>query len=187
MRFWSYRLYEHIENVWETITVDGHTNCYTQQVTWNKTFTYSVTETMIHTANGSEEDTIGLEVGNDNIAKVGLQHATLQENGWQYVDSWEEIQSKSVSIPVAPCSGVTYTLRGKRRDGTQTGKFSIKYSVNYTVLGSTEVHTFYGECKVSESMAASSKKYISIEDRVDPRTPRCSVDSPCAECTGAGE
>lgn len=171
-----------VKNIWENIATDTKANCTLDPISWKFTYTKNESESINHSMTGQLETQVALKVGQKDVGEVGLQHATVTTNGWQYIDTWSSSIQDETTIPVGACSAKRIVMRGKYRKGDHKGVGWIDFFVRFR-LSFQSWQDGTGECARTTSNAVGLKKYVSYASRVDSVNPNCAADSPCKKCT----
>lgn len=172
-----------LEEDWEVIKEFSASNCSKIPVTNTFNTSYTESESISHSLSGELETQVGLKVGQKDIAEVGLEHATLDSNGWQYTDVYSHGFTTSTTTTLGPCKGIKYSFQGKYRKGNHSGTGRYDFIMNFRVIFSSSIETVSGSCKPTDSHAFGQKRYLDYRKIITSIRPECAPSDGCKNCT----
>jgi len=158
-------------------------NCSSTDVTQGYTLNGTETESESHSKSGELKSEVAVKVGAKDVGELGLTHASIQGNGWQYAASYSQSISSTSSMTVGPCKGKKIVWRGKKKNGNHSGSGYYDYTCNAYVAPFGIVvgnpFTVAGRCMETTSDAIGSKQWFSIDTLVSDIDPGCDPNDPC--------
>lgn len=168
---------------WEVIEELPVSNCTKTPITHTFNVEFQKSESISHTVTGDLRTQVAIGVGLKDISEVGLEHAKLDSNGWQYKDDYSLNFSTNTTATIGPCKGLNFVYKGKVRKGSHSGTGRYDFTMNFRVIFSTSIETVSASCKPTDSHAFGQKRYIKFEEVLTSIRPNCAPGDGCRNCT----